>query len=524
MTSIQRAILSVYDKTGLVDFARGLAEEGIELIASGGTARTLRQAGLTVTAVSELTGFPEVLGGRVKTLHPAIHAAILAMDTSAHREELASLGLAPIDLVVCNLYPFTQVVADPQVTLEEAVEQIDIGGVTLLRAAAKNFARVTVVVDPADYGVVLEELQEKGTISEATRRRLAYTAFAHTAAYDEAIRAFFQRRGFAGEEDFFPTHLTLHLEREQLLRYGENPHQQAALYCLPGVQGPLGGRLLQGKPLSYNNLLDLDAAWRAACDFPDPTVVIVKHTNPCGLASADSLAAAYGPALAGDPVSAFGSIIAVNRVFDGEIARRLGGLFVECIAAPGFTAEAREVLAARQKLRLLEMAWHPDAGPQEPPQWPWEVRSVRGGLLVQERDVDSEDESNWQVVTRRSPTAEEWAALRFAWRAVKHVKSNAIVLARRLGSGPALVGVGAGQMSRVDAVRLAVHKAEERAQGAVMASDAFFPFPDGVEEAARAGVTAVIQPGGSLRDAEVIAAADEAGLAMVFTGRRHFRH
>ncbi len=515
---VHRALLSVYDKTGLVEFARGLADCAVELIASGGTAHLLRQAGLPVTDVAEVTGFPEMLGGRVKTLHPAIHAAILATDAPSHREELAEWGIRPIDLVVCNLYPFSQVVSDPQVSLEEAVENIDIGGVALLRAAAKNFARVTVVTDPADYGAVLSELRERGEVSEATRRRLAAKAFAHTAAYDEAIRLFFWQRGFAQEEARFPSHLTLHLRRYEVLRYGENPHQSAALYHFAGVSGPLGGRLLQGKALSYNNILDLHAAWRAARGFPEPTVVIVKHTNPCGLASADSLAAAYGPALAGDPVSAFGGIIGVNRPFDGETARQLGDLFVECIAAPAFTPEALEILSDRPNLRLLEVP----VG--DVPGLLWEIHGVPGGLLVQEPDTGDDDESEWQVVTRRAPSPEEWEILRFAWRAVRYVKSNAIVLARHVEGARALVGVGAGQMSRVDAVRMAVFKAGARAAGAGMASDAFFPFPDGVEEGARAGVTAVIQPGGSVRDAEVIAAADRLGLAMVFTGRRHFRH
>ena len=512
----QRALLSVYDKRELVTFAQGLAALGVELVASGGTARKLRAAGLTVTDVSQVTGFPEVLGGRVKTLHPAIHAGILARPTPEHKAELAAHGLEPIALVVCNLYPFVQVTANPDVTIEEAVEQIDIGGVTLLRAAAKNFERVTVVVDPADYAGVLEELRTDGAVSLTTRRRLAYKAFAHTAAYDEAIRRFFARRGFAAQEETpsFPDRLTLTLERQQVLRYGENPHQQAALYRWPGVEGPMGGRLLQGKPLSYNNLLDLDAAWRAAQDFDEPTVVIVKHTNPCGLASAESLEAAYGPALAGDPVSAFGSIIAANRPFDAATARQLGDLFVECVVAPAFTPEALKVLSARKNLRLLEMPPSPTSD------WAWEARTVQDGLLLQEPDTAPEDPAAWRVATRREPTDAEWTALRFAWRAVKHVKSNAIVFA----GGTALVGVGAGQMSRVDAVRLAVLKAGDRCQGAVMASDAFFPFPDGVQVAADAGVTAVIQPGGSVRDEQVIAAADEAGLAMVLTGRRHFRH
>ncbi len=512
------ALLSVSDKTGLENLARGLVNLGWELLASGGTARMLCQVGLPVRDVADWTDFPEVLGGRVKTLHPAIHAGLLARDTAADRAELERLGLRPIDLVACNLYPFARTVAREGVSLDEAVEQIDIGGVTLLRAAAKNFARVTVLVDAEDYATVLGELSEQGSVAMETRCRLAYKAFAHTAAYDEAIRTFLERKGFTGPESLFPRHLTLHLEQALLLRYGENPHQQAALYRFPGIEGPLGGRLLQGKPLSYNNLLDLEAAWRVVQEYERPALVIIKHTNPCGLACAPTLAEAFAPALVGDPVSAFGSILGANRAFDEATAQQLADLFVEAIVAPAFTPEAREVLARRPNLRLLEIP----TGQTSP--WSWEMRSVRGGVLLQEPDTISEGDEGWRVVTRRAPEAAEWAGLRFAWKAVGHVKSNAIVLARADGENAALVGVGAGQMSRVDAVRMAAWKAGDRASGAVLASDAFFPFPDGVETAAQAGVTAVIQPGGSRRDGVVIAAADRLGLAMVFTGRRHFRH
>jgi phosphoribosylaminoimidazolecarboxamide formyltransferase/IMP cyclohydrolase len=511
-------LLSVFDKSGIEDLGRGLADLGWELLASGGTARALRQAGLSVHEVSDWTGFPEVLGGRVKTLHPAIHAGVLARDNDADRAELAGLGLRPIDLVVCNLYPFARTVARPDVSLDEAVEQIDIGGVAMLRAAAKNFERVAALVDPADYAALLAELRERGSVAQDTRRRLAYKAFAHTAAYDEAIRAFLEAQGFAGPAPLFAEGLTLRLGRAETLRYGENPHQQAALYRLPGAEGFLGGQLLQGKTLSYNNLLDLDAAWRVAQEYERPALVIVKHGNPCGLASAPTLAEAFAPALAGDPVSAFGGIIGANRPFDGATAQQLGDLFVEAIVAPAFTPEACAALADRSSLRLLEMS------DRLPVRWPWEARSVREGLLLQESDSVGESGADWQVVTRRAPDEGEWAALRFGWKAVGHVKSNAIVFARLLETGPALVGVGAGQMSRVDSVGIAAQKAGEKARGAVMASDAFFPFPDGIEAAAAAGVTAVIQPGGSLRDADAIAAADRLGLAMVFTGRRHFRH
>ena len=503
--TIKRAILSVYDKTSLVDFARPLAGWGVELIASGGTARVLRKAGLPVRAVSDLSGSPEILSGRVKTLHPAIHGGILSRRTTADRTELGSLGWDEIDLVVVNLYPFEETAADPHASLEAVIEQIDIGGVALLRAAAKNFAHVTVVCDPADYAPILAEIEAQEAVSLETRHRLAVKAFAHTAAYDAAIW-----RYLAGDDPLLPETLVLNLRKLTDLRYGENPHQQAALYSLPGVPGPLGGDLLQGKPLSYNNLLDLDAAWRTAVSFERTTLVIVKHLSPCGIGSAGTLAEAFPLALAGDPVSAFGGVIAANQPFDGPTARALSDLFVEAIVAPAFTREAREVLSARKGCRLLALE---RAMPDR-----IEMRSVRGGLLVQQRDQS--DQAEWQVVTHRAPTVAEMEALRFAWRAVAHVKSNGILLAR----GEAAVGIGGGLPSRVDAVRLAVAKAGKRAQGAVLASDAFFPFPDGVEVAARAGVTAVVQPGGSVRDQEVIEATDRMGLAMCFTGVRHFRH
>jgi phosphoribosylaminoimidazolecarboxamide formyltransferase/IMP cyclohydrolase len=505
MMTIKRSLLSVYDKTGLVDFARGLAGRGVELVASGGTARVLREAGLAVRAVSDLTDSPEILGGRVKTLHPAIHGGILSRRTPADRDQLCGLGWGEIDLVVVNLYPFEKTVADPNASLEEVIEQIDIGGVALLRAAAKNFAHLTVVCDPADYTPILAEVEAQGEVSLEKRRRLATKAFAHTTAYDAAIWHY-----LSGDEALLPDRLVLDLRKLTDLRYGENPHQRAALYAPAGVAGPLGGDLLQGKPLSYNNLLDLDAAWRAAVAFERPTIAIIKHLSPCGIASAGTLAEAFPLALAGDPVSAFGGVIAANQPFDGETARALGDLFVEAIAAPAFTDEAREVLSARKGCRPLALEQGvPDAV---------EVRSVRGGVLLQERDKS--DDAQWQVVTRRAPTEAEMEALRFAWRAVAHVKSNAILLAQ----GEAAVGIGGGLPSRVDAVRLAVAKAGERAQGAVLASDAFFPFPDGVEVAARAGVTAVVQPGGSVRDRQVIETADQLELAMCFTGVRHFRH
>jgi phosphoribosylaminoimidazolecarboxamide formyltransferase/IMP cyclohydrolase len=499
------ALLSVYDKTGLVDFARGLVAHGFNLVASGGTARVLREAKLPVQAVSELTHSPEILGGRVKTLHPAVHGGILSRRSDEDRGELSTLGWDEIDVVVVNLYPFEATVRSGA-SLEDVIEQIDIGGVALLRAAAKNFAHVTVICDPSTYPDVLAELEAEGDVTSETRRRLAVTAFAHTGAYDTAIWDY-----LAGDE-LLPPQRLVSLHKITDLRYGENPHQQAALYAPAGIEGPLGGAFIQGgKPLSYNNLLDLDAAWRAASSFERPTIAIIKHLSPCGIASADTLVEAYPPALEGDPISAFGSVIGTNRTFDGETARALGKLFVEAIIAPAFTEEAQEELQQHHKnCRLVAVKQAvPDA---------IEMRSIRGGMLVQARDHG--DDAEWRVVTKRAPTEEELASLRFAWKAVAHVKSNAILFAK----GEAATGVGTGQPSRVDSVRLAARKSGERARGAVMASDAFFPFPDGIEVAAEAGVTAVIEPGGSIRDEQVIEAADRLGLAMVFTGYRHFRH
>jgi len=522
-----RALLSVYDKRGIADFAKGLAELGFELVSTSGTAEVLRKAGLKVRAVEEVTGFPEFLGGCVKTLHPAIHGGILARRDESHLAELREQGITPIDLVAVNLYPFAETVARPGATLAEAIEQIDIGGVALLRAAAKNFQAVVVISDPDDYGMVLRELRLRGEVPLEIREYLALKAFRQTASYDIAIGNYLSSL-FEGDEAL-PSRLQLDLIKLQDLRYGENPHQRAAFYISGEVEGPLGGRLLQGRGLSYNNVLDLDAAWQLISEFNEPTLVIIKHGNPCGVASGEGLAGAFQAALACDPTSAFGCVIAANRLFDGEVASALEGLFVEAIAAPAFTPEALAILSKRPQCRLLEIT-----GGAKATSSPFlEVRSVQDGFLLQERDTLVEDEGRWRVVTKREPTAEEMEGLRFAWKVVKHVKSNAIVLAKQ-GSGQtvpckqtrhlATVGIGAGQMSRVDAVRLAVMKAGERARGAVLASDAFFPFPDGVEEAAEGGVTAIIQPGGSIRDEEVIEAANSHGLAMVFTGFRHFRH
>ncbi|MGH2538259.1 MAG: bifunctional phosphoribosylaminoimidazolecarboxamide formyltransferase/IMP cyclohydrolase [Candidatus Promineifilaceae bacterium] len=517
MQAKPRAIMSVYDKRGLAEFGRELARLGWELIASGGTAGALRAAGLEPLDVSAVTGAAEMLAGRVKTLHPAVHAGILARATAADSAELAAQGVAPIDLVVCNLYPFQATAARPGVSPAEAVEQIDIGGVALLRAGAKNFERVTAVCDPADYPAVLAELAEGGATRPEMRRRLAAKAFAHTRDYDMAIAGYLngQNQAEAAPEGALPARLELDLRLAQPLRYGENPHQAAGLYAADPAAGPLGGQLLQGKPLSYNNLLDLDAAWRAAESFSRPAVIIVKHLSPCGMALGERPAAAFPLALASDPVSAFGGVMAANRPLELDFCQALAAaeLFVEAVVAPGFSPEAAEWFGRHKKnCRLLALAEPAPAG--------LELRSVRAGYLAQTPDQGDPAEAEWRVAGRREPSPAEWRALRFAWRAGQHVKSNAIVLA----AGEATVGIGGGLPSRVDAVRLAAAKAGPRAQGAVLASDAFFPFADGVEAAAAAGVTAVVEPGGSVRDDEVIAAADRLGLALVFTGARHFRH
>lgn len=501
---IKRAFISVYDKNGLVEFGQFLADSHIQIIASGGTGAMLQGADIKVTTTEKLTGLPSILDGRVKTLHPAIHAGILMKNTTSDRAILHQYNWQPIDMVVVNLYPFSETIAKPDVTEEEAIEQIDIGGPTLIRAAAKNFKRVTVVTNPTDYAIVQQLIKEHGEVPLETRRMFAHKAFEMTNAYDNAIQ-----RYFAGNVDVTPTSLALNLPQAMTLRYGENPHQNAAFYALPEI-GPLGGKLLQGKPLSYNNFLDVDAAYAAATDFEAPTMVIVKHLSPTGLASNDDLAVAFKDALASDPISAFGGVVACNRPFDEAVANALGDLFVEAIAAPSFTEEALSILAKRSKCRLLAMD---DIPPQR-----MNIRSVRGGVLVQ--TPDDAEPAEWKVVTEREPTAEEMESLKFAWKSVKHVKSNAIALAK----GTKTVGTGGGLPSRVDAARLAVQKAGDEAQGAVMASDAFFPFADGLEVGAEAGVTAVVQPGGSIRDQEVIDAANKHNIAMIFTGMRHFKH
>jgi phosphoribosylaminoimidazolecarboxamide formyltransferase/IMP cyclohydrolase len=505
----RRALLSVTDKTGLVEFAAGLRELGWELVSTGGTARALQEAGLAVVPVEEVTGFPELLAGRVKTLHPAVHAAVLARPKPEDLDELARFGIHPVDLVACNLYRFEEAAASG-LGWEELVEHVDVGGVTLIRAAAKNSARVAVLTDPGQYPEALRWLRERGEIPPEVRRRWAAQAFLHTAYYDAVIaRVLGELAGLEPLGD----RLVRAWRKVRDLRYGENPHQRAAVY-----REPLAGRdtlaacePLGGKELSYNNLLDAHAAWALACEFQQPAAVVVKHTNPCGCAVADTLPEAVEGALRGDPTSAFGGIVACNRAVDRDSAAALQEVFLEVVVAPGFDPDALELLRRRRNLRLLS------------PSADWgelELRTLPGGVLVQEPDRLGWDPTGLRVVTTRQPTEAEWRSLQFAWTVCKHTKSNAIVLAR----GTEVVGVGAGQMSRVDSVRVAVQKAGQRARGAVLASDAFFPFPDGVEEAARAGVVAFVQPGGSVRDVEVVAAAEAAGCAMMFTGVRHFRH
>lgn len=505
---VRRALLSAWDKTGIAELAKLLVAAGAEIISTGGTAQALREAAIPVTTIESLTGYPAILDGRVKTLHPAVFAAIMSRDDESHRAQLASMGVVPIDLVVVNLYPFES--RGMQAPMDEAIELIDIGGVSLIRAAAKNWARVAVVCDPVQYEAVAAELREQGGLSPETRRHLAAEAFVRTAAYDAAIARYFHAAG----PQTFPEHLVLPLQKAQETRYGENPHQAAAFYRLPGAPPGLpDARRLQGKQLSFNNLVDLDAAWGLAGEFTAPAAVIIKHATPCGAATASDLTAAYQAALACDPVSAFGGVVALNRPVDEATASAIAQVFTEAVIAPGFTSGALAVFKKKTSLRLLEA--------EHPPAWSGpEIKSVLGGVLVQERDAADLDESALTVATPRHPTPAEMVDLRFAWKVAKWVKSNAIVLAK----DGATVGIGGGQPNRVGSVEIAVKGAGDRAKGSVMASDAFFPFRDGIEAAARAGITAVIQPGGSVRDEEVLAAAAEHDMAMVLTGLRHFRH
>ncbi|MBI3291597.1 MAG: bifunctional phosphoribosylaminoimidazolecarboxamide formyltransferase/IMP cyclohydrolase [Elusimicrobia bacterium] len=522
---MKRALISVSDKTGIVEFAHALTGLQFELVSTDGTAKMLRQGEIPVQTVEELTGFPEILQGRVKTLHPKIFGALLARRGDPnHERELAQLGIEPFDLVVVNLYPFERIVTEHHLVEEELVEYIDIGGVALLRAAAKNFQHVTAVCDPNDYPKVLEALQEEGQDGNTSlefRRALAAKAFTHTARYDAVISAYFRERGKV--RDPFPNELALGFKKAQDLRYGENPHQRAALYRETGARslewGVATAKQLQGKELSFNNLGDMEAAWQLVNEFSQPAAVVIKHHNPCGVAVAETLVEALRRALASDPVSAFGGVIGFNKEVNQETAQETLKMFFECLIAPGFRPEALEAFRSKEKLRLLQHPSHLTA-PHE-----LDIKRISGGILLQERDYPTLAEM--KTVTKRAPTPEELISLDFAWRVAKHVTSNAIVLAR--GSGT--LGIGAGQMSRIDALRVAVMKMSQQQQliltvqlPLVMASDAFFPFRDCVDEAAKAGISAIIQPGGSIRDDETIKAANEYGLAMVFTGIRHFRH
>ena len=526
MTKVKRAILSVSDKRGLVDFAKGLVAHGVEILSTGGTARVLGEAGVATTAIHDYTGAPEILEGRVKTLHPKIHGGLLGRPIASHEAEMKANGIEPIDLVCVNLYPFAETVAKPDVSMADAIENIDIGGPSMLRSAAKNHERVTVVVEPDDYAAILAELDNNdGAVGDATRARLARKVFAHTSAYDGAISAYLSSFDEAGERSDFPQTVTMQWERELELRYGENPHLQAAFYRDAHSPLPVAGarptlasaEVLQGKALSYNNILDLDGALNCCLEFSPPTAVIVKHTNPCGVAIDEAgVAAAYKTARETDPTSSFGGIVAVNREVDAALASQLAETFLECVVAPSYAAAARDILAKKKNLRLV--ATGPMTVSDEDRAWTF--RSVTGGVLLQAADYVAKAAAEAEVVTKRAPTAAELAALDFGWRVCKHVKSNAILFCREGRTA----AVGAGQMSRVDSVKLARMKAESPLTGTVAASDAFFPFRDGVEALAEAGATAVIQPGGSIRDKEVIAACDELGLAMVFTKMRHFRH
>ncbi len=518
--SIQRALLSVWDKTGLVPFAQALARHKIEILSTGGSYRALADAGVPVTSVESYTGSPEVMGGRVKTLHPRVHGGIL-MRGECDFGDLERLGGKRIDLVVVNLYPFERTVAEPGASHEHIVENIDIGGPSMLRSAAKNHARVGVVCDPSDYDAVLAEIEQRGELGESTRQRLCAKAFARTAAYDGAIAAYLSSRGAEGAREAYPGYLSLSFERAYTLRYGENPHQSGAFYR---ERGAAEGTLARaeslgagGKELSYNNLVDVDAALEAVREFAEPAAVVVKHTNPCGVATAEDLVTAYRSAREADSVSAYGGIVALNREVDEATARVIAETFVECVVAPAFAPSALALLRARKNLRVLATGGHDATAAASSLTY----KRLGGGVVVQSADATCRGEvTGGKVVTKRAPTAEELASLEFAWLVSKHVKSNAIVLAK----GRRTVGVGAGQMSRVISVQIACEKAGAEARGSVLASDAYFPFPDGLEAAAAQGVTAVAQPGGSIRDPDVIAAADRAGVAMVFTGFRHFRH
>ncbi|MDW7739547.1 MAG: bifunctional phosphoribosylaminoimidazolecarboxamide formyltransferase/IMP cyclohydrolase [Bacillota bacterium] len=515
MTVHRRALLSVTDKSGIAELAGDLAALGFEIVSTGGTAKVIAQAGVPITEAADLTGFPEILGGRVKTLHPFIHAGILAKTgDTGQMTELEKLGILPIELVVVNLYAFEKTAAREGVTHQEVVENIDIGGPTMVRAAAKNHDSVAVVVNPARYSKIIGELKKEGKISAETRLNLAAEAFAHTAAYDAAIAAYFKNNPESAVA-LYPEQLSYTFKKVQDLRYGENPQQEAAFYAASGViKGLAAAEQLQGKELSFNNLNDLNAAWELVLEFEEPTAVAVKHANPCGVGSAVSIAEAYRLAHDADPVSIFGGVLALNRVIDVETAGEMIKIFLEVIAAPGFTDEALDLLAGKKDIRLLQMKVEGD-NPDL-----FDLKKVAGGMLIQTIDREPVSVRKGKVVTKRAPSEEEWENMNFAQKVVKHVRSNAIVIA---GNGRTY-GIGAGQMSRIGAARIALNQAGELAKGTVLGSDAFFPFPDTVEEAAKAGVTAIVQPGGSLKDAESIELCNRLGLTMVFTGRRYFRH
>ncbi|WP_420768507.1 bifunctional phosphoribosylaminoimidazolecarboxamide formyltransferase/IMP cyclohydrolase [Parageobacillus thermoglucosidasius] len=511
--TVKRALLSVSNKEGIVSLAKQLVELGVEIISTGGTKRTLEEAGVPVIGISDVTGFPEILDGRVKTLHPIIHGGLLAIrDNERHQNELREHHITPIDLVVVNLYPFQQTIAKSDVTFAEAIENIDIGGPTMLRAAAKNHQYVTVVVDPADYDAVVQELKEHGDVSAEMKLKLAAKVFRHTAAYDAMIAEYLTNK--TGEE--YPESFTITFEKKQSLRYGENPHQTAAFY-----QKPLGSSFsiakaaqLHGKELSYNNINDANAALQLVKEFAEPAAVAVKHMNPCGVGIGATIYEAFTKAYEADPTSIFGGIIALNREVDKDTAEKMHEIFLEIVIAPSFSSEALDILRQKKNIRLLTVDFTAPATNEKL------LVSVQGGLLVQEADMRTLSDGEIKVVTKREPTEQEWESLQFAWKVVKHVKSNAIVLAK----DGMTIGVGAGQMNRVGAAKIAIEQAGEKAKGAVLASDAFFPMDDTVEAAAKAGITAIIQPGGSIRDADSIKKADEYGIAMVFTGIRHFKH
>jgi phosphoribosylaminoimidazolecarboxamide formyltransferase / IMP cyclohydrolase len=511
--AIKRALVSVSNKEGIVEFVQALTELGVEVISTGGTKRQLQEAGVPVIGISDVTGFPEILDGRVKTLHPNIHGGLLAMrDVETHQQQLEEHNITPIDLVVVNLYPFKETIAKPDVTFEDAIENIDIGGPTMLRSAAKNHKFVTVVVDPSDYATVVEQVKETNEVSEETRRKLAAKVFRHTAAYDSLISEYLTEQ--VGEE--FPESYTVTYEKVQDLRYGENPHQNAAFYKKPlGDTGSIAAaKQINGKELSYNNIQDANAALDIVKEFREPAVVAVKHMNPCGVGTSETIEEAYQKAYEADPVSIFGGIVAANREIDRETALKMKEIFLEIIIAPSFNEEALEVLTQKKNLRLLTLPIDEKDTPEK------RLTAVHGGVLVQDEDRYTLEDAEVTVPTERKPTDEEWAALKLAWKVVKHVKSNAIVLTKN----DRTVGVGAGQMNRVGAAGIAIEQAGEEANGAVMGSDAFFPMNDTVEAAGKAGVTAIIQPGGSIRDQESVDKANELGIAMVFTGVRHFKH